>query len=44
MDNSRLVLPGDEIGLISENMSGAGTYEDEEKIYSSLAGKTRLTG
>jgi len=34
-----LILPGDEVGVIEEFTAGEGTYEQDGKVYVSVAGK-----
>jgi exosome complex component CSL4 len=34
-----LILPGDEVGVIEEFIAGEGTYEQDGKVYVSVAGK-----
>ena len=38
----RKVLPGDEVAIAEEYMSGEGTYEMEGKIYASAVGELDL--
>lgn len=37
-DNEKLVVPGDEVGMAEEWLSGKGTYEDDGKIHAAHLG------